>query len=339
MRPKIRSSLKLLPAFPKHAFVGLIADRMACGMAIILRNSFPLFKTPEEWKFMSDTFGVLASFEVGRGVVFDGIASTIEVGIPDLETEDLEEYEEELNEGPSLSLEASNGLLRVLISIAKGTNEEDPSLAVSTMVCIEKLYKHMVQLILIRENNKDPDADLDSVPDKELWYQVAVGLYYVCSSSNGETSKKGLESCQRHLMSGVFMEEIPDEKWVAVMNTMTSTQPAVIAEMSRVNTLSLLGQMMVRLFPIMTKKEANWQVLTEVTKEVIIIADENMQNGLKPLYDSTVLIVSNIAKQLVSPNFGGEKRYCKWASDTFIKTLEKNGALRKKKTSSKGRGK
>jgi hypothetical protein len=34
---------------------------------------------------------------------------------------------------------------------------------------------------------------------------------------------------------------------------------------------------------------------------------------------------------MASPNFGGEKRYCAWASDTFKKALEKNGAVKNKK--------
>jgi hypothetical protein len=193
----------------------------------------------------------------------------------------------------------------------------------------------MVQLILIRENLKDPDADLDSVPDKDLWHKVGTALYNVCASPDQEASKKGLESCQRHFIESIFMDEIPDEQWISILGTMTSTQPPVTAEVSRVNTLSLMGQMMVRLFPIMTKREANFKGLTEITKDIIIIADENMLDGGKPLFDYTVKIVSSLAKQISSPDFGGDKRYCKWASDTFLLALEKNNVKVRKKKSSK----
>ena len=94
---------------------------------------------------------------------------------------------------------------------------------------------------------------------------------------------------------------------------------------------------MVRLFPIMSVREKNWKDLTEITKNAIVISDENMQNSYKgePLFNYTVKIVANIYTEMASPSFGGEKRYCAWASETFKKALEKNGALKAKKSSSK----
>ena len=130
------------------------------------------------------------------------------------------------------------------------------------------------------------------------------------------------------------MEEVPDDKWVGVLKAMTTKQPPISAPLARVNTFSLLGQMMVRLFPIMSVREKNWKDLTEITKNAIVIADENMQNSYKgePLFNYTVKIVANIYTEMASPSFGGEKRYCAWASETFKKALEKNGALKAKKS-------
>ena len=308
---------------------------MACGLAIILRNSFYLMRTPDEWHFVGATLSVLADYELGTGLVFDGIASTVEYAVPDLSTEDIEEYEDALKEQPTLSLVASNTLMKVLFAYMRDNYDDDFTLTVPAMLCAEKLYYHMVKLILIKQTNEDPDADLDSVPDKELWYRMAVNLYGVCCVPDSEASKKGLESCQKHIM-GIFMEEVSDEKWIEVLRYMTSNQPSVKkAELARLNALSLIAQMMIRLFPIMTKREANWEVLTEITKDVILICDENMQKGSPALYDNTVKVVSNVAKQLISPNFGGEKRYCKWASETFVKALDKNGALKKLKQKEK----
>lgn len=305
---------------------------MACGLAIILRSSYNLFKAPDDWRFTGDIFDILAMYRIARGLTFDGIASTIEFAVPDLQTEDLEEYEAKLKEKPTLSLMGSASLQRVLFKLAHGTYEGDQTLAVPAMVCIEKTYKHMVQLTLIKQNNEDPDADLESVPDKEVWYKVALALYSVCCSPDHEVSKQGFEACQRHFL-GIFMEEVPDEKWMGVLKTMTTKQPPISSPLSRINTYSLLGQMMVRLFPIMSVREVNWKDLTEITKNAIVISDENMQNSYKgePLFNYTVKIVANIYTEMASPNFGGEKRYCAWASDTFKKALEKNGAVKNKK--------
>ena len=43
---------------------------------------------------MGDTFDLLARFDVGRALTFDGIASTIEFSVPEVETDDIEAYEE-----------------------------------------------------------------------------------------------------------------------------------------------------------------------------------------------------------------------------------------------------
>ena len=321
-----------MPKLPKGPFVSYIADRMACGLAIILRGSFQLYKAPDDWRFTGDIFDILAMYKTARGLTFDGIASTIEYAIPDLQTEDLEEYEMAVKDRPTLSPLASAQLQRVLFKLAQGAYEKDSSLALPAMVCIEKTYKHMVLLSLIKQNHEDPDSDLESVPDKEVWYRVALALYSVCCSPDNEISKLGFEACQRHLI-GTFMEEVPDEKWIGVLKEMTARQPPVASPLSRINTFSLLGHMMVRLFPIMSVREKNWKDLTEVTKDAIIIADENMLSSYKgeALFNYTVKIVASMYTQMASPNFGGEKRYCSWASESLKKALEKNGAVKNKK--------
>lgn len=296
-----------------------------------------MYKSPDDWRFTGDIFDILAMYKSARGLTFDGIASTIEFAIPDMPDDDLEAYGAAIKDKPTLSLLATAQLQRVLFKLAHSTYENDRTLAVPAMVCIEKTYKHMVQLSLIKQNHEDPDADLESVPDKEVWYRVALALYSVCCSPNNEVSKQGFEACQRHMVSGIFMEEVPDDKWIGVLKAITTKQPPISSPLSRINTFSLLGQMMVRLFPIMSVREKNWKDLTEVTKNAIIISDENMQNSYKgePMFNYTVKIVANIYTQMASPNFGGEKRYCSWASDAFKKALEKNGAVKNKTTTGK----
>merc|ERR1712176_1742958 len=100
--------------------------------------------------------------------------------------------------------------------------------------------------------------------------------------------------------------------------------------MSRINSLSIIAQLMVKLFPSMTTRESNYKVLTELTKQVVMIAGENLENRRSPdlLFDLTVTIVTHLSVQLGSPKFGSEKRYCQWASDSFSKILEKNGVAR-----------
>jgi hypothetical protein len=338
LRPKLKASLKLLPAFPTDSFIGRIADRMACGLAIILRSMYYQFKSPEEWKFFGDSFDVLAQYSVGRTLVFDGIASTIEFAVPEFpkdETEDIgiEEYEDILEEKKTLSLPACKALQRVLFKFIYGAYKKDVTFNLSAMVCLERTYMHMTKLIMIHQSHKDPDADLETVPDKDLWYRVAIATFSVCASPDEKASLEGMTAARRHIIFSIFMEEISDEKWITLLKTMISRQPSIGNVTCRVNTFSLLGQMMIRLFPIMTRREKNFKALTQITKDIIIIADENLKAAneggkeRRNLKIVTVKIVTEIVNELSSPTFLGDRRYSAWASETFVKLLTTWGAL------------
>ena len=275
-------------------------------------------------------FNALSHFPLGRGLVFDGIASTIEFTLPSSSISNILEYEEKVREKPTLTVPACATLQRILFLFIYGEYERDCSLAVPAMRCVEKLYKHVVQLKLIDQKN-DPiygkDQELSSVPDVDLWYSISIAFYTACTNPDEKISKQGLEACQRHTFIP-DMTEVSDSKWTDLINSMISKRPPMISIMPRINALSIIAQLMVKLFPSMTTRESNWKVLTELTKRVANIAGENLENRRSPdvLFDLTVTIVTHLSVQLGSPKFGGDKRYCKWASETFSKILEKNGA-------------
>ena len=284
-------------------------------------------------------FNTLASFQLGRRLIFDGIASTIEFTLPDPSISNILEYEDKVREKTTLSIPACATIQQVLFMYIYGEYEDDFSLAVPAMRCVEKLYKHIVQLMLIDKKNdpsRDPDHELPSVPDLELWYNISVAFYSLSTNADEEISKQGLEACQRHIFVP-DLTEIPDNKWTVLINTMINKQPPIFSSMSRVNSLSFIAQLMLKLFPSMTSRESNWKVLTELTKNVAIIANQNMEKRRSPdvLFDLTVTIVTHLSVQLGSSKFGGEKRYCKWASDSFAKVLEKNGAAKVNKVLAK----
>jgi len=338
MRQQLRTSLSLISAFPKP-FMGHIADRSACGLAIIWRSSFSLFTAPKDLKLIGDMFNTLANFPLGRGLIFDGIASTIEFTLPSSSISNILEYEDKVRQKPTLTVPACATLQRILFMFMYGNYERDTSLAIPAMLCVEKLYKHGVQLLLIEQKN-DPihrDLELSSVPNLELWYGISIAFYTVCTNPDEKISKKGLETCQRHIFVS-DMTEVPDSKWIALINNMIKKQPSTNSIMSRINSLSIIAQLMVKLFPSMTGKESNWKVLTELTKQVTMIADENLRNRSSPdvLFDLTVTIVTHLSVQLGSTKFGGDRRYCKWASDSFSKILEKNGAAKANNLLAKG---
>jgi len=311
--------------------MGYISDRMACGLAIILRSSFFLFQSQDEWKCIGDLFDMLAIYTAARGLVFDGIASTVEFAVPsEAEGGSLKVYSKLLKEKPTLSVVACTTLQRVLFKYIYGAYSGDVSLANPAMACVEKTYKHTVKINQIQHVTKNGGATPPRlVPDEELWYRVAIAFYSVCKSDDPDASKVGWEYFQRHVMS-TETEDVEDEKWVTILQLMVSKQPSLDADVSRVHAFSILGQIIVKVLPSLTQRKSNWKVLTEFTKDVAALAETNLRygrkGGVKPLFQYTLQTVTFLSNHMASPSFGGEKRYSTWASETFLGVLEKVGA-------------
>jgi len=192
-------------------FIKIIADRMACGLAIILRSSFHLFQSPNEWTFMGDTLDLLANYSSSRVFVFDGIASTVEYALPHSESQhdskdNSDTENEKVEERPQLSAEASAVLSRILTRFVLGFYQGDVALTVPAMLCLEKVYRHKV-ILLLREQAKNADPvtprpvdPISAVPDKEVWQNVTVAVYSVCRSTDPEASRDGMECFQRIIL-------------------------------------------------------------------------------------------------------------------------------------------
>jgi len=197
---------------------------------------------------------------------------------------------------------------------------------------LRKTYKHMVQIALIMEKNdtaRDSEKPLSTVPDLDLWYRVAVALYSVCSSIEPDISKHGWECLQRHILT-VEVEDVPDEKWIGVLHLILSKHPPLSAETSRMNTFSIFTRLILRVFARLTQNQKNFKLVTEITKKLALIAEENLQHGrkgnVKPLFEYTLKSVTSMANYFVSPDFSGDKRFSAWASETLVSVLERNGA-------------
>ena len=109
---------------PNH-FLIEISDRLACGLAIILRTHYFYFDSANGWNFIGETLDQLANYQAARVFVFDGIASTVEFALPQIQPSDEEGGEgnaqPQLTERPPpLSMDACNALNRILIRFILG---------------------------------------------------------------------------------------------------------------------------------------------------------------------------------------------------------------------------
>jgi hypothetical protein len=309
-------------------------------MAIILRASFHFFETPNEWAFMGETFDTLAQHDKARVFVFDGIASTVEYTLPPSDTSKPADCNRESGHGklPELSIDACTALSRVLFRFILGFYKNDFSLNVPAMLCLEKLYRHKVELILRDEaalREEDDDGKTEAIdpstaaPDKDLWQNLAVAVYSCCRSTDPEVSQHGCECFQRVILE-TPVSQIPDEKWISVLYLMVSKQPPMVAFESRMNCFSILGQLLSRVVPTLSNNPDNRDDLSDLVSSLASLASDNMLQGRResvtPLFEVTLQTVTYLSNHMLTPDWKGEAEFSSWASETLLSELEKVGA-------------
>jgi len=168
------------------------------------------------------------------------------------------------------------------------------------------------------------------VPDKELWQNVVVSVYSVCRSIDEEHSNCGME-CYSRIMKETAVDEIPDDKWLAILYLMVNKQPPLTADVSRANTFTVLGIVLMKVLPPLSHRSENWEDLTDLIQQIASVAEENLREGrrgsVSPLFQKTVESVTACANAMMSNDFEGDKEFSNWASETLLAELEKFGAL------------
>lgn len=272
---------------------------------------------------MGDTLDMLAHYRVSRVFVFDGIASTVEYALPDIEGE-MEDEEAR----PVLSKEACGALSRLLIRFVLGFYQNDVSLSVPAMLCLEKIYRHSVELLLAKDGKERADAG-NIVPDKDFWQNIAVAIYSVCRSPDAELSNQGAKSFGRVIIP-TSVEEIPDDKWTDVLFLMANKQPPVVADISRGNTFSVLGDLMCHVLPRLSHNMELRDDLVDLVQQVAQLAQENLRQGrrgsVSPLFEKTVQTVTSLSNNMTTEEWTGEAEFSTWASETLLAELERVGA-------------
>jgi hypothetical protein len=330
---------------PKE-FIIEVADRMACGLAIILRSSYHFFVSHNEWGFMGDTLDMLAHHSKACVFVFDGIASTVEYALPQADVledvkdngrgRDTEFYDNGVDddgERPALSEEACNALSRILIRFVIQFYKNGVNLPVPAMLCLEKLYRYKCELLLKKDQGEEKQGgEVDAVmmaPDKDYWQNVAVAIYSACRSTEPEISRHASECFQRMIISA-SVEQIPDHKWIAVLYLMVNKQPPLIAVSSRANTFRIIGQLLAHVLPALSRNEENRDDLVDVINSTAHLAEENLRQGRKgyvtPLFEKTLQTVTYLSNHMMTDEWNGEPEFSAWASETLLTELEKVGA-------------
>jgi hypothetical protein len=310
-------------SLPKN-FIKVIADRMACGLAIVLRNSYFLFDTPNDWTFLGDTMDTLAHFNNSRVFVFDGIASTVEYALSQVDIQDTTNREEHSSLTMDASLEFSKILIRFVLAFYQG----DVAFSVPAMLCLEKVYRHIVELELQQTERKVEDAT-KAAPNEELFQNMAVAIYTVCRSSDAELSSEGAK-CFRRVVIRTDISEINGDKWIDIMYLMANKQPPVTADASRGTTFSLLGQLASHVLPHLSHDKEIRDDLVDIVQQFAQLARENLRHGrrgkVSPLFEKTLQTVTYLSNLMVTEEWKGDTEFSTWASELLLSELERVGA-------------
>lgn len=333
LRPHLRAALHLVLITLPKSFLRVISNRMACGMAILLRASYSKLETHSDWTLMGDTMDMLAHYGSSRVFVFDGIASTVEYALLDEELDEPEGGEEsppeDRCERPVLSEEGCKALSRILIRYALGFYQNDLSLCVPAMLCLEKVYRNNVELLQSSKEGESSGDIRTLAPDLEFWQNISVAIYSVCRSPDQEISNQGAKAYRRVVIR-TAVDQIPDDKWVDVLFLMVNKQPPLSADVSRGNTFSLLGQLIAHVLPHLTHNEELRDDLVDLTQQVASLAQENFRHGrrgsVSPLFEKTLQAVTYLSNHMTSDEWAGESVFSNWASDTLLAELERVGA-------------
>ena len=368
LRPHLRASLQLLTMTLPRSFLQVISNRMSCGLAIILRASYPYFEDQQEWSFMNDMLDALAHYETSRLFVFDGIASTVEYAMPNFNTNlnipssSCVSHEDQVHKfpPPPLSIEACNVLSRILIRFVLNYYHGDQSLMVPAMLCLEKVYRRKVELLLTHQHQHmhvaisdgltailphpirtSSNTSLDIVsnaPDPELWQNVAVAIYSVCRSPDPDASTVATK-CFRRLVVRTDIGQIEHGVWVTMLFLMVHKQPTVMSEVSRANTFSVLGQLLLRIVPPLSHLVEYREDMEEFILQFAALAEENIQSSqsschhreyndrdnvvtTSTMFDKTVQTLTYICNQILSDGWNGDREFSVWMNDALLNPLE-----------------
>jgi hypothetical protein len=344
----LKKSLLLLLGLPKK-FRSEVADRLACGMAIILRGSFASFEAEDEWVFIGGLLDMAARYKSGRGFVFDGIASCVEYALPSspyplihLSHSSLTGLERKGDDAKEIdqvgiSYEGCCVFSRLLTKFIFGSYEADISMSVPAMLCLEKVYWHLFHLATdytaIEENEADKNESGEEaivpVPDEELWKTVTTAFYSICLSPDHETSRQGAECVERFLLN-TKCKSVSHATWLAVLDTMSSKQPSIELHDSRMKVYAFLGKLVLLIVPELSADKENWDALTDIVKKMCVICAENLVAGrrgsVSPLFESTVQTVTNLSNVMMMPEFAQDDGFSLWAGESLLAELEKVGA-------------
>jgi len=319
MRPNLIFSLTKLIQLPPPILYH-VSDRLACGMAIILRCSYSELRQVDEWATVGDLLDCCAQYESGRRFVFDGIASCIEDGLP--EPYHNGKVSKTCDTG-TIIYEGVSMFARLLLKFVFGSYHGDLSFSFLAIPCLEKVYWYLFHM------TREIGVDDKAIPDEDLWRSVCSAFYSVGLCKEPTSALHAME-CLERLIVSTDVEAVSDIGWLSLLESITSKQPLVSLEASRVKAFHLLCRTFLSVLSHMLRSEKNWGALSEIVSLLAAHASENLRadrNGHGPLFESTIETLTNTINVMSMLEFPAGSDLTNGLIETLSQELEKVGAV------------
>ena len=336
MRPHLHSALSLFFGLPP-VFIKHIADRLGCGLAVMMQSCYHLFDTDEEWGVVGGLLDIASQHQGGRPFVFNGILSCLRRGIPTLPLLEMNfvNYSSSLtNEerGPDMGVEGASLFSRLLTKFVFGSYEMDTFFSVPAMHCLEHVYWYLLILSNDASTLEDVASHLERgdapVPDEDLWQSICMGCYSICLSPDPAAALQGSECLQRFLLN-TEIGSVSDFRWISILDTISMRHPPATMQDVRTKLCQLVGKLLLAIIPHLAKRKENWNELTDIINRLAPIVAENLREGrrgsVQPLFETTVETVTNLSNVMSMPEFD-ESGFSRWSGETLFAELEKVGA-------------
>jgi len=347
LQPTLRAALHLVLIHLPKSFLRVMADRMACGLAIIVRSSYQHFDSHNDWTLLGDTLDMLAHYRNSRVFVFDGIASVVEYTLVDEEEErkkkkkkrkskskELEEIPEvpttQKPKPPQLTKAASDALCKIMMRFVLGFYQNDTTFSVPGLLCLEKLYGHICVLLEKRKRQQSGNTTTtttdtaDQHPSPDLWQNVTVAIYSVVRHADYTASKQGLKSFGR-IVTGIPVYRLPAEQWINVLFLLVHKQPTSIDAKS--HACMALGQLTAHVLPVLSHDETFRDDLDDFVEQWTGLMREYLRSDRTlTLFAKTLQTVTYLSNHMVSDEWNGDRLWSTHVSETLLSELEQVGA-------------
>ena len=317
VKAELLKALPLISNLPPY-FSKELANRLGCGMAIILQDISTELDHQSDWNVIDVILEQIAQCESGRQFVFDGIASFIDSHLP-------EDQEHHGKEKKKLSYHGASLYARILLKFVFGSYDGDMIFCTAALPRLGLVYWYIYDITTIGHNV----TTFRSVPDEDLWLSTCSAFYSLSFVENSAASIRALDTLEKLTISTI-VTEVTDASWLALMETLTTKQPPIHFEVNRIKAFRILSTLVLVVLPELEKREENWAALTDIAHLIADHGGESLRAGrngsVSELFESTVETMTNTTNVLTILQSEGNAPLISSIVEIFTEALERVGA-------------